>query len=483
MRRLGSVLLVCSLVGCTALRDAFTAHPADAARAAGAALSADTLAHLAVQVKGMPLQTDALTRLANVWIDYTLFADALARDVNLQDTALIAEATWPVISQIKWERFHERLTANRSHLAPKQIDSAYNAGTLRDFQHILLQVPPNSAPAVDAQKKRQIEGILRQVNAAHGANFAALARKYSDDGTKANGGNLGLAARGKYVRQFEDAAWQLGPGEVSAVVRSPFGYHIIRRPPLAEVRDSFAVGLQDEQDQRLDSIYLAGVENGRKIEVVARAAARVREAVQNLDDAIHDRDVLVTYRGGAFRVSDLARWLRALDPKIIQSMPQASDDQVGQMLRALTQRKILLEQADSAKVQLAADDWRDIHAEYDSALTIVETVLNLNSAMLHDSAATPAAREAFATRRVNEWLTAVVNGHSRFYPMPPYFADALRAKASWSIDPAGIQRAVDQATAERNAAGAPAPSGVPGTPMRPAPGPAPTTTAPQRRLQ
>jgi hypothetical protein len=403
--------------------------------------------------------------------------------VNLQDTALIAEATWPVISQIKWERFHDRLTANRPHLTPQQVDSAYNAGQLRAFQHILLQVQPNSAPAVDAQKKAQIEGILRQVNAAHGANFAALARKYSDDGTKANGGFLGLAPRGKYVRPFEDAAWQLGPGEVSAVVRSPFGYHIIRRPPLAEVRDSFALGMEDAQSQRLDSIYLAGVENGRKIELVSRAAARVRESVQNLDDAIHDRDVLVTYRGGAFRVSDLARWLRALDPKIIQSMPQATDDQVGQMLRALTQRNILLEQADSAKVQLTADDWRDIHAEYDSGLTIIETVLELTPQMVKDSGATPAARQAFAMRRVNAWMSAVVNGHSRFYPMPPYFADALRAKASWSIDPAGIQRAVDQATAERNALGPPAPGGVPGAPMRPAPGPAPATSAPQRRVQ
>ena len=140
MRRLGSVLLVFSLAGCSALRDAFTAHPADAARAAGAVLSADTLSHLAVQVKGMPLQTDALTRLANVWIDYTLFADALARDVNLQDTALVAEATWPVISQIKWERFHDRLTANRPHLAPKQVDSAYNAGARPNFHHDLKSV-------------------------------------------------------------------------------------------------------------------------------------------------------------------------------------------------------------------------------------------------------------------------------------------------------------------------------------------------------
>ncbi|HEY6808003.1 MAG TPA: peptidylprolyl isomerase [Gemmatimonadales bacterium] len=483
MRRLCSVLLVFSLAGCRALRDAVSAHPADAAEAAGAVLSADTLSSLAVHVKGMPIETDALTRLANVWVDYSLFADALARDVNLQDTALIAQATWPVISQIKWERFHDRLTANRPHLTPKQVDSAYSAGALRGFQHILLQVPPNSAPDVDAQKKRQIEGILRQVNAAHGTNFAALARKYSDDGTKANGGFLGLAPRGKYVRQFEDAAWQLGPGEVSGVVRSPFGYHIIRRPALAEVRDSFAVGLEDAQNQRLDSIYLAGVENGRKIEVVSRAAARVREAVQHLDDAINNRDVLVTYRGGAFRVSDLAKWLRALDPKIIQSLPQATDDQVGQMLRALTQRNILIEQADSAKVTLTPDDWRDIHAEYDSALSIVETVLELTPAMLHDSASTPAARQAFAQGRVNRWLSAVVNGQSRFYPMPPYFADALRAKADWSINPAGIQRAVDQAAAERNAEGPPAPAGVPGTPMRPAPGPAPTTTAPQRRLQ
>jgi len=58
--------------------------------------------------------------------------------------------------------------------------------------------------------------------------------------------------------------------------------------------------------------------------------------------------VLVKYRGGSFRVKDLVRWLAALDPSVVQALPQATDDQINQFLKVVVQRQLLLEQADSS---------------------------------------------------------------------------------------------------------------------------------------
>ena len=220
MRRLGLGMMMLAVAGCSALRDAFTAHPDDAATAAGQVLTVERLAALSAKVKGMPLQSENVGRLADVYIDYTLFALALAQGKTLTDTATVAATMWPLASQLKWDHFHERLTSVRMRFTPRQVDSAFQAGNVRVFQHILLQVPASAAPPVAQQKETQAKGLLTRITAAHGANFGALAKRFSDDpGTKNRGGLLNASGRGQFVPQFEDVAWQLAPGGVSGVVR------------------------------------------------------------------------------------------------------------------------------------------------------------------------------------------------------------------------------------------------------------------------
>jgi peptidyl-prolyl cis-trans isomerase D len=478
MRRASLVLLALTLVGCDALRDAFSPRAESVARANSQTLSVERVAGWVGSSKQVPLDPLALSRLSHVWVDYALFAQALAGGNDLRDSATALAAMWPVVSQIKWERFHDRLTT-RSDLNAQQLDSAYESGHVRMFQHILLQVPPNAASNVDAQKRRQAEQLWPQARSA-GARFGQLASRYSDDpGSKVQGGSLGLSTRGQFVPAFDSAAWQLGPGAVSPVVRSQFGYHIIRRPPLAEVRDSFRAGVEDRMAVRGDSLYLDSLTIKRDIEPVSRAPAYVRTAVQDLEAARSSNRVLVDYRGGSLKVRDLVRWLAALDPQIAQALPQASDDQIKQFLKAIAQRELLLEQADSAKVTLTAEDWKQLRAQHDSAITLLGSILNLSPELLRDSAATPEARTNLAMERVNDYLDRVLHGRARFFPVPPFLGETLREHARWNVDEAGVRRAVERAQEIRTSADSSSRAGAPPR-MTPAPGPAPIDTTRRR---
>jgi parvulin-like peptidyl-prolyl cis-trans isomerase-like protein len=474
MRRSSLVLLLAIVgVGCGPLRDAFSPRAEVIARANDQTLSVDRVAGWAGSSKQVPLEALALSRLSHVWVDYALFAQALAAGQDLRDSATMTAAMWPLVSQLKWERLHDRLVS-QADLTPQQVDSVYAAGQLRIFQHILIQVPPNSTPDVEAQKRRKAENLLPQARRA-GTRFGQLASANSDDpGSKVQGGMLGLTAHGQFVPAFEDAAWEPKPGEVSAVVKSPFGFHIIRRPPLAEVRESFRSDVQERIAGRTDSLYLDSLAIKKKIEPVSRAPEYVRAAMQDPVAARTDSRKLVDYRGGSLRVKNLVRWINALDPQVAQALPQASDDQIKQFLKAIAQRDLLIQQADSAKVSLTPEDWQQIRAQHDSAIMTLELILNISPQMLRDSAQSQQERTNIAMTRVNDYVDRVLQGRARFFPVPYFLGESLQEKARWSVDEAGVRRAVERAQEIRTAAD----STRANTPrMMPAPGPAPIDTS------
>jgi len=104
-----------------------------------------------------------------------------------------------------------------------------------EARHILVRVK-------DFNDKKENDAALKKINDAlkeieKGKSFEEVAKKYSEDTTAANGGYLGFFKRGEMVKEFEDAAFGLKPGEISKVVKSPFGYHIIKVEKKLEEKD------------------------------------------------------------------------------------------------------------------------------------------------------------------------------------------------------------------------------------------------------
>jgi peptidyl-prolyl cis-trans isomerase C len=163
--------------------------------------------------------------------------------------------------------------------------------------HILISThdPITNAELSDDQKaakKKQIEDILNRARA--GENFAALARQYSEDpGSKDKGGEYTFP-RGQMVPEFEVAAFSLNTNQISDVVTTQFGYHIIKlidktpaeKVPYAKVADKIKDYLLQQKTQKLAPPYLAGLTKAAEVEILdpdlkAAAAAAAQAAETN----------------------------------------------------------------------------------------------------------------------------------------------------------------------------------------------------------
>jgi peptidyl-prolyl cis-trans isomerase D len=93
-------------------------------------------------------------------------------------------------------------------------------------RHILIRVPEDADDAAKAEARRRADDALAKVKA--GADFATVATETSEDSSASRGGDLGMFRRGLMVPEFEAAAFALEPGQVSEVVETQFGFHIIK---------------------------------------------------------------------------------------------------------------------------------------------------------------------------------------------------------------------------------------------------------------
>jgi peptidyl-prolyl cis-trans isomerase D len=152
------------------------------------------------------------------------YYDAHKKDFELPDQAMVE---YVVLSQDD--------LATRATVPEKDIKAWYDSHADRTKQaeerrasHILIPVAKDAPEAQVKAAQAKAEDVLKQLR-AHPADFARLAKEYSGDpGSAANGGDLGFFGRGIMVKAFDDTVFGMKEGQVSDLVRSDFGFHIIK---------------------------------------------------------------------------------------------------------------------------------------------------------------------------------------------------------------------------------------------------------------
>lgn len=213
-----------------------TAKPAPAAKAAK---PAETARQEAAQQEGGIHFSDGIAAVAdNEVITRRRLAQAVAdakanlpKGVQISDTALTEQVLMQLVNQSLIVQAGKRRNIQATEA---EIDAvvAQNPAlkNLSPAQHILIKADSENAAVGAESTIRKIYGEARS-----GTDFSSLARQYSQDASAGNGGDLGWFADGVMVPAFEEAVRSLKPGQVSAPVRTQFGWHIIK---LNEVREA-----------------------------------------------------------------------------------------------------------------------------------------------------------------------------------------------------------------------------------------------------
>jgi peptidyl-prolyl cis-trans isomerase C len=148
----------------------------------------------------------------------------------------------------------------------------FNTPEQAKASHILIKVAPTASAEEKAAAKEKAEKLLKQVK--EGGDFAAIAKENSDCPSKAKGGDLGFFERGAMVKEFSDAAFAMQVGQVSDIVETQFGYHIIkatdRKPagltPFEKARPDIVKMLGQTRKSRLYKQYIDKMRAEAKIE-------------------------------------------------------------------------------------------------------------------------------------------------------------------------------------------------------------------------
>jgi peptidyl-prolyl cis-trans isomerase D len=161
--------------------------------------------------------------------------------------------------QLSYLFFSKEDSTREAEFTDEQIQSYYDRNIdiyskpeQRWARHILLKTSAEDTDEVREQKLTQAQDVLQMAQA--GDDFAELAKEYSEGPSAPKGGDLGLFTKGRMVKPFEDAVFAMQPGEISDIVETSFGYHIIKLEdiipgslkPLEEVKDEIRTTLTTE---------------------------------------------------------------------------------------------------------------------------------------------------------------------------------------------------------------------------------------------
>lgn len=422
----GGVVLLAALAGaCGDVPEASTVATVE-----GWALTESRLAELLVLAQPFPLDSAAVEELARHWVGVAAFALRASRGDDLASEEAAAASTW-------LEAREALLAAERDGrlgLTPIPDPAAtYEAGQLRLVAHVLRRVGPETSAAERDLQRRTAERLLSGLVA--GGPWEEAVAESQDVDTRELSGLLGLVGPGELLPELDRVAFRLEPGQVSSIIPSGEGFHILYRPRYRDVEGLFASRLRERRLAEADVASARGLLARRGLTMLPDATERTRRLASDPRTGLGSDGVVASWQGGALSEAVVARYVAGLPAPARAEMADAEDGAVRGFLRDVALRELRVQDGEAAGVALSEEVRAGLAEQHAREVDLWMSSLGIGEDGVVGRGAVDRYMEDVASRQVE----------SR--SLSPLFEAWLLEGVEWSLQRAGLFGAIAGARA------------------------------------
>ena len=328
----GLLLLACA-VGCGDLADRGIA-----ARAGEWSLTEERLAELIVLAQPFPLDSAVVHQLAGHWVAAAALSQRSATGDSLLGSEALEAATWLDRREALLAVDREERLGSGVMVDAALAESIFREGRLRLIAHSLRRVGPETSSSERLLQQRTAERLLAAL--VDGGSWNQVIAESEDAASASSGGLLGLFAEGELPSTLDRTAFQLEPGQVSAVTQSSQGFHILYRPRFEEIGSLY--GDRVRQRWLAEGGAAADEEDrtSRGFAVAPGATAVLGRMAENPSAWMESAQPLATWESGALTAAVVARYLAFLPPEAVAELAEVGEDAGARLITDLGTREL-----------------------------------------------------------------------------------------------------------------------------------------------
>jgi len=399
-----------------------------AARAGDWTLTEERLAELIVLAQPFPLDSLSVHQLADHWVSAAALSLRSAAGDSLLGSEALAEATW-------LERREAILDADRENRLGSQItldaaaaEEIFADGRLRLVAHVLRRIGPETSSSERVLQQRTADRLLATL--VEGGSWDEVVAESEDVASRSSGGLMGLFARGELPSMLDRAAFQLEPGQVSSVVQSAQGFHIVYRPRYEEIGSLYMEQLRQRFLAESDAAANRQELTSRGFEVAAGGTAVLGRMAEEPTEWLESPQPLANWDGGSLTAGVVARYLDFFPPESLAERAGADEEARVQLIADLGIRELRYMDAGAAGEALSPSMEESFAAAHADEIEYWTGVLELDA---------PDAPSRSALARHMELL---VSRQLDARSLPPLLEVWLRGRIDHTVRPRGVLAAI-----------------------------------------
>ena len=361
--------------------------------------------------------------LVSTWIDQAELATALREGMTLNDSVTALAAIAPDAARGVLTNFWRMRAKDRPKVTDRSVDSLAARDEVRVFQHLFV----DGSHAKDSISRVAVVNRMRalMVRLKKGESFTALVREASEDtATVRSDGFLPAVTKDNLPEGLQATAWSLDPGEVSQLLPSRVGLHVLRRATAAEAKEGLRTWLVPRFGLRADTRYVDSVAAARKLTIAKDALDRAR-AIAPEPLLAPEGPPIATWEGGAMSAAQLRVWIAMLGPVERVALSGAADSTTFMFIRETALREMLL--------GMIAPTGPDTPEARSALLPVYQSLLD---SVLSDVKEFSAKEPGEAASSITEGL---VKSQRRYRPLPGALPAILRTRIPAKVDTVALK--------------------------------------------